>query len=87
MPSITPTPQQLLVAKTARKVKVYMYDLEYAGFQPSLNLSAPDGPACHCAPRRDGGLVTPAGFAHDLCNHSFGRLYRRAAAIHVHRAC
>lgn len=65
-----PTAAQLRIAAHARSVRVFAYDIGGAGFQPSLDVLRPDGPACHqCQPNARPSAIVPAGYPHDLCAH------------------
>jgi hypothetical protein len=76
-----PTKDDLRLAAHARAVRVFVYDLEAAGFQPPLNLTSARSAVCaSCAPLSATTIVTVEGFPHDLCNESLGKLHRRRFA-------
>jgi hypothetical protein len=56
-----------------KKVKVYIYDLHAAGFQPSDDVFQPDGQFCNDAcPAQYQAPIWGA----DLCNHGYGHMIR-----------
>lgn len=81
-----PSAEQLEIARHARGLKIYIYDLAAAGLSPALTTVAPESAACAtdacvCHPR--------PGNSADLCNYSFGRPVPApwAAALQVRRLC
>ena len=76
---VVPSENDVHIAAQARRVKVYVYDLAAAGFQPAQRLLDADGPACtQCKPVLEARWV--GSFVLDACNGYFGRLHQRLFA-------
>jgi hypothetical protein len=70
-------PSDLLrIAEHSRGVKVFIYDLAAAGFQPDLSVTDASSGACRCLPYAGQTEVTAPGFPTDFCNEGLGRLQR-----------
>ena len=64
---VAPTTWQREVANKSNQVKVFVYDLAGAGFQPPLSDFAADGPACDCPPIEQIVTVSVPGVPQDIC--------------------
>jgi hypothetical protein len=74
------TESDLRVAAHARRVKVYVYDLAAAGFQPPLHLMNATSCACACGPVVPKAFALREGMVHEVCNEMRGKLHARRFA-------